>query len=186
MRARMALKYAGINVQIHEVSLREKPISLLQISAKATVPVLQLADSTVIDQSLGIMRYALDIRDTDHWLNHLNASIKIIHINDGDFKRALDCYKYPERNMQKTQLAYRTEGEVFLQQLEDLLLEKPYLNSAKLTLADIAIFPFVRQFAAVDHAWFNGEGQTRAPYPKLHAWLQALIGSELFLSIMHK
>jgi glutathione S-transferase len=48
-------------------------------------------------------------------------------------------------------------------------------------LADIAIFPFVRQFAAVDKAWFAA-----APYPKLQAWLQMLVESTLFVSVMEK
>ena len=186
MRARMALKYAGVSVEIREVSLRDKPAHLLQISPKGTVPVLQLADGSVLDESLMIMRYALSLQDSDAWLNHLDASLLLIQVNDGAFKRALDCYKYPERNVQKSQLEYRADGEMFLQQLENLLLQNIYLNSTQLMLADIAIFPFIRQFAAVDGAWFEGSECKVTPYPKLRIWLQRLVNSELFLSIMQK
>ncbi len=181
MRARMALKYAGISVEIREVSLREKPAHLFQISSKGTVPVLQLDDGSVLDQSLDIMRYALSLQDKDGWLNHLDASLLLIQTNDTEFKRALDCYKYPERNLQKSQLEYRADGEIFLKQLESLLVKSNFLNGEKMTLADIATFPFIRQFAAVDSTWFES-----AAYPKLRVWLQHLVSSELFISIMQK
>ena len=181
MRARMALKYAGVAVEIVEVSLRDKPVNLLHISPKGTVPVLQLDNGQVLDQSLEIMRYALNVQDKDGWLNHLDASLLRIQTNDTEFKRALDCYKYPERNPQKSQLEYRAEGEFFLQQLEDLLIKNSYLNGEQLTLADIAIFPFIRQFAAVDNTWFEV-----SQYPKLRFWLQQRVASELFLSVMQK
>ena len=186
MRARMALKYAGLLVEIREVSLCDKPAHLLQISSKGTVPVLQLADGSVFDESLSIMRFALGLRDIDGWLNHLDASLLLIQVNDGEFKSALDCYKYPERNVQKSQLKFRVDGEVFLQQLENLLLHSIYLNGDKLTLADIAIFPFIRQFAAIDNTWFVGSGFEIPPYPNLNTWLQRLVNSELFISIMQK
>ena len=179
MRARMALKLAGIDVEIREISLRDKPAHMLQVSPKATVPVLVLQDGTVIEQSLDIMHWALQ----QHALG-ANASASadtLIHENDTAFKQALDAYKYPERYPSKTQIQHRADGEVFLQKLENLLLENVYLFSTTPSLADIAIFPFVRQFAAVDSAWFEA-----APYPKLQIWLSRLIESELFISVMEK
>jgi glutathione S-transferase len=179
MRARMALKLAGINVEIREISLRDKPAHMLQVSPKATVPVLVLQDGTVIEQSLDIMHWALQ----QHALGaNASASADILILeNDTAFKQALDAYKYPERYPSKTQIQHRAEGEVFLQKLENLLLENVYLFSATPSLADIAIFPFVRQFAAVDAAWL-----ATAPYPKLQVWLNRLVESELFISVMEK
>jgi glutathione S-transferase len=179
MRARMALKLAGIDVEIREISLRDKPIHMLQVSPKATVPVLVLQDGRVIEQSLDIMHWALQ----QHALgaNTSASADTLILENDTAFKQALDAYKYPERYPSKTQIQHRAEGEIFLQKLENLLLEHLYLFSAVPSLADIAIFPFVRQFAAVDSAWFE-----TAPYPKLQIWLNRLIESELFISVMEK
>ncbi len=179
MRARMALRLAEINIEIREISLRDKPAHMLQVSPKATVPVLVLQDSTVIEQSLDIMHWALQ----QHALGdiaHAGAEALILG-NDTAFKQALDAYKYPERYPSKTQIQHRADGEVFLQKLENLLLEHPYLFSATPSLADIAIFPFVRQFAAVDAVWFEA-----APYPKLQVWLNGLVESELFISVMEK
>ena len=179
MRARMALKLAGIDVEIREISLRDKPAHMLQVSPKATVPVLVLQDGTVIEQSLDIMHWALQ----QHALgaNSPVVADTLILENDTAFKQALDAYKYPERYPSKTQIQHRVDGEVFLQKLENLLLENVYLFSTTPSLADIAIFPFVRQFAAVDSAWFEA-----APYPKLQIWLNRLIESELFISVMEK
>ncbi|MDI1309744.1 MAG: glutathione S-transferase [Methylotenera sp.] len=179
MRARMALKLAGVNVEIREISLRDKPAHMLQVSPKATVPVLVLQDGTVIEQSLDIMHWALQ----QHALgaNVYAGADALISQNDTAFKQALDAYKYPERYPSKTQIEHRADGEVFLLKLENLLLEHLYLFCETPSLADIAIFPFVRQFAGVDTAWFE-----MAPYPKLQLWLNRLVQSELFISVMEK
>lgn len=177
MRARMALKLANIEVEIREISLREKPAHMLQASPKATVPVLILADGKIIEESLEIMHFALK-------RHPLGANIHegcrpLILENDTSFKQALDAYKYPERNKKLTQQQYRAQGEVFLQKLENLLNKNNYLFGAEFSLADIAIFPFVRQFAAVDAVWFEN-----STYPKLHTWLNDWLNSELFKSVM--
>lgn len=183
MRARMALKLAEIAVEIREISLREKPAHMLQVSPKGTAPVLVLQDGTVIEESLEIMQWAL--KGNALGVNiHEGAgapALALISENDNAFKCALDAYKYPERYLNKTQIQHRAEGEVFLQKLENLLQENLYLFSAKPSLADIAIFPFIRQFAAVDAAWFEN-----ATYPKLQAWLKILVESELFIRVMEK
>ena len=183
MRARMALKLAGIQVEIREISLREKPAHMLQVSPKGTVPVLVLADGSVIEQSLEIMQWALKARALQTNIHEASraASLVLISENDDAFKRALDAYKYPERYPSKTQSQHRADGEVFLQKLENLLQNNLYLFGNAPSLADIAIFPFVRQFAAVDAAWFDN-----SPYPKLKVWLKTLVDSELFASIMEK
>jgi glutathione S-transferase len=153
MRARMALKLANIEVEIREISLREKPAHMRQVSSKATVPVLILADGSVIDESLEIMLFALK----QHSLQtNIHAGCRALILeNDTSFKQALDAYKYPERFPTKTQMQHRADGEIFLQKLENLLQKNIYLFDANLGLADIAIFPFVRQFAAVDAFWFE-------------------------------
>ena len=205
MRARMALKLAGIAIEIREISLREKPAHLLQVSSKATVPVLILQDGTMMDESLDIMywalkAHALGANGPDHPLsNSLHefdspcihapsrpalecfSPVALIFENDTSFKQALDAYKYPERHPNKTQTQHREQGEMFLQKLENLLQQNTYLLEGTPSLADMAIFPFIRQFAAVDNAWWES-----AAYPKLRAWLNGWIESELFKSVMQK
>lgn len=189
IRARMALKLAGIDVEIREISLRDKPVHLLEISSKATVPVLILPDGSVIDESLEIMFWAMQkvasnaMREKNDALqpNIHAASRALVLMNDTEFKNNLDCYKYPERHPDKLQLEYRQQGEAFLQQLEDLLQQNTYLFSAEPSFADYAIFPFIRQFAAVDSAWF-----AQSDYPNLRVWLSAWLDSDLFASIMTK
>jgi glutathione S-transferase len=182
MRARMALWAAKIQVEVREVSLRDKPAQLLQISPKGTVPVLQLPDSTVLEQSLDIMWWALTQHDPQGWLNtDRDAAAHLITINDGDFKKALDRYKYPERYPEQAQSFYRQQGEQFLQLLETALQQHRFVLGESASMADVAIFPFIRQFAAVDAEWFAGSA-----YPQLRAWLNGWLESALFAQIMQK
>lgn len=182
MRARMALKYAGIAVEIREISLKDKPQSMLAVSPKATVPVLVLADGTVLEESLDIMQWALQQNDKDDWLSvDSERSQALVAENDSSFKQALDKYKYAIRFPEQPAETYRLQGEVFLQKLEALLNQNSYLLADHISLADVAIFPFVRQFSGVDSTWFEA-----APYPKLKHWLQERIASALFQSIMEK
>lgn len=182
MRARMALKYAGIAVEIREIALRDKPAHLLQISPKGTVPVLLTTQGVVLEQSLDIMHWALQQSDPDGWLSADAAQMQqLITENDTSFKQALDRYKYAIRFPEQPMEEYRSQGEVFLAKLEHKLTQTEFLMGAGLTLADIAIFPFIRQFSAVDAAWFES-----ADYPKLKAWLNLMLSSALFNSIMDK
>ena len=182
MRARMALRYVDIAVEIREIALRDKPKEMLKLSPKATVPVLLLQDGTVIEQSLDIMYWALQHKDKDGWLAADSIMTQqLIAENDGSFKQVLDKYKYAIRFPEQSAEAYRLEGEVFLQKLETLLGQSQFLLKNQISLADIAIFPFIRQFSSVDYAWFE-----TAPYPKLKVWLRNLVESELFVSIMEK
>lgn len=182
MRARMALSVAGNAVEIREISLRDKPAHMLQVSPKGTVPVLVLQDGQVIEQSLDIMLWALQQHDPEGWLQRDNTQCQqLIEVNDGTFKQALDRYKYPERFPEQQQTLYRAQGEVFLQQLEDALQAQPYLLGQRASVADVAIFPFIRQFSAVDAAWFS-----QSPYIALRRWLNDWVESDLFASIMQK
>ena len=185
MRARMALRYSAIALDIVEVSLKAKPAEMLALSSKGTVPVLHV-DGRVIDESLEIMRWALDRHDPQDWRladdpegQQLTAAL--IEENDQVFKLHLNRYKYPERHPEQPMEHYRSEGEVFLRRLEERLQARPFLIATHLSLADVALLPFVRQFAHVDRQWF-----AQAPYPRLQEWLQGLLDSELFVAIMAK
>ncbi|MBK5354313.1 glutathione S-transferase [Pseudomonas sp. TH41] len=185
MRARMALRYSGVAVQIVEVSLKAKPADMLALSSKGTVPVLSI-DGQVIDESLEIMRWALAQNDPQDWLlkddpvgqQHIAG---LIDENDQVFKVHLNRYKYAERYPEQPMAFYRAQGEAFLRKLDELLEGRDYLLATHLSLADVALMPFVRQFAHVDREWF---GQT--PYVRLQAWLQRFLESDLFTSVMAK
>lgn len=181
MRARLALRYSGVAVRIVEVSLKAKPQEMLTLSPKGTVPVLSV-DGQVIDESLAIMQWALAQHDPDDWLLGGDpAVLALIAENDGGFKHCLNRYKYAERYPEYPMEHYRAEGAVFLHALEGLLAERAYLLAEHLSLADMALAPFVRQFAHVDRDWF-----ARAPYPRLQQWLDEFLQSPLFIGVMAK
>lgn len=181
MRARLALRYAGVPVRIVEVSLKAKPAEMLALSPKGTVPVLSV-EGEVIDESLAIMQWALARHDPDDWLLQGDpAVLALIAENDQGFKYHLDRYKYAERYPQFPMEHYRAEGETFLQKLEGLLADRAYLLADHSSLADMALAPFVRQFAHVDRDWFAS-----APYPGLQRWLDAFLQSPLFIGVMAK
>ncbi|QXI09607.1 glutathione S-transferase [Pseudomonas zeae] len=181
MRARMALRYSGVPLDIIEVSLKAKPAEMLAISPKGTVPVLD-AGGQVIDESLEIMRWALAQNDPQDWLLDGDSRIaELIDANDQGFKLHLNRYKYAERYPEQPMEVYRAEGALFLQRLDELLTDRDYLLADHASLADIALLPFVRQFAHVDREWF-----AQTPYVRLQAWLQRFLESDLFTSIMKK
>jgi glutathione S-transferase len=185
IRARLALCQAGVAVEIREILLRVKPAELLAVSAKATVPVLVLPDASVIDQSLEIMHWALARNDPSGWLAAADPAGQqaLIDLNDGPFKALLDRYKYPQRHPGRSADSYRDEAlEQVLMSLEQRLAGSPFLFGPRCSLADMALLPFIRQFAAVDAAWFDGV----APLPRLNAWRQRLLATPLFLGVMEK
>ena len=180
MRARLALLVSGQACEIREVKLSAKPAELIAASAKATVPVLVLPDGQVIDESLDIMRWALRRHDPECWLDGDDAGhgIGLIAANDGPFKHALDRTKYPER-FGSDPAAHRAEGLAFLETLEARLVASANPCGAGMMLADAAILPFVRQFAAIDRGWFAAQ-----PLPALQAWLARHLASRLFEAAM--
>ncbi|WP_198436642.1 glutathione S-transferase [Moritella sp. F3] len=186
MRARLAVCYSQVEVELREVVLKDKPMSLLAYSPKGTVPVLVTQDKQIIDESRDIMQWALAQNDRHDWLRqnqpHLQKQISsLIDENDNEFKAILDKYKYADRHPECTEAQYREQGSHFLTQLELLLRLHNNLISDDVSLADIAIFPFIRQFASVDKTWFE-----QSPYPKLRAWLNRHTSSTLFTDIMFK
>lgn len=185
MRARLAMKYSKIDVELREVDLNNIPDALDAISTDKTVPVLQLVDGSVIEESWDIAKWATTQNDEDNWCgennNYLNDAEMLVEMNDFSFKEDLDHYKYADRYPEHPMEYYRELGEEFLQELEDRLCETRYLSADTLSITDIAVFPFVRQFAFVDKDWFD-----QAPYPKLQHWLKQQLESELFDAIMNK
>jgi len=181
IRARMALRYSGVAVQVLGVSLKGKPAEMLALSPKGTVPVLSV-DGRVIDESLAIMHWALAQHDPEGWLLGGDPAVQsLIEENDQRFKHHLNRYKYAERYPEQPMEFYRAEGEVFLRRLDELLADREYLLADHLSLADVALAPFVRQFAHVDREWFAG-----TPYRRLQDWLQRFLESPLFVAVMAK
>ena len=148
MRARLGVLFAGLQVELREVTLKNKPVQMLAISPKGTVPVLRLADGAVIDESRDIMVWALEQQDPQGLLDAtvLDQANALIEQNDNEFKYWLDRYKYADRHVEMTQAEYRQRGEGFLQVLESLLESRTYLLGNDPTIADIGVMPFVRQF----------------------------------------
>ncbi|MDD2054053.1 glutathione S-transferase [Pseudomonas putida] len=186
IRARLALRYSGVPVHIEEVSLKAKPARLLELSPKATVPVLACADGQVIEQSLEIMQWALTHNDPDNWQlldqpDARQAGLRLIAANDTQFKHLLDAYKYPERHPQQSMPAHREAASAFIACLDRRLQEQAGLVAPTLSLADFALLPFVRQFAHVDRDWF-----AQTPYGHLQAWLARHLESRLFIESMAK
>ena len=182
MRARMTLKYAGIEYEHREIVLRNKPQSMLQVSPKGTVPVLCVG-VLILDQSMDIMRWALDRSDPDGWLEPDQLiAIEWLEKNDGPFKTLLDQYKYPERysHLNREEIL-NAAIELMLRPMETVLELNAYLMGNTLSWVDIAIFPFIRQFSMSDQKNFEA-----LPFNRLQGWLGQLIESELFNSVMHK
>ena len=179
----MALTYAQIDFEQHEVELKNKPLELIKISPKATVPVLILENGDVLDESLDIMKWALKQKDPDKWTsNELEIQgDELIHLNDTYFKPILDNYKYPQKSEQKDPAYYREQAKSYLESLNSRLQEHRYLVADHITLTDIAIFPFIRQFYMVDEQWFG-----ESDYTLLKVWLDYFLKSELFLRVMIK
>lgn len=191
MRARLALAVSQQPHELREVVLRNKPADMLAASPKGTVPVLVLPGGEVIEESLDIMRWALARHDPAQWLSPPQASPQemdaLIAANDGDFKRHLDRYKYPNRYPQESEgdsagfaLQHRSEAAHWLAQLNPRL-DGGWLMGARASLADMAILPFIRQFAHTDAGWFTAQ-----PWPRLQAWLAAFENSALYAGVMQK
>ena len=181
IRARMALAGAGIEVELREVKLSDMPESMLRLAPKATVPVLVLAGGRVIDESLDVMRWSLSQVDPQQWLEIDDAAGQLIRRSDEEFKPLLDCYKYADRYPRFSQLEHRARAETFLLELNQLLSHQLYLSGDRCRLVDVAIFPFIRQFAGVDAPWFE-----RCQYAAVRGWLNVMLGSDLFRRVMSK
>ncbi|MCY6379595.1 glutathione S-transferase [Hoeflea prorocentri] len=185
MRARLALRSSGTAVELREVLLRDKAPEFLDASPSATVPTLVQGDGDVLDESLDIMLWALDGNDPEGWLTpetgSRDAMLALIEAMDGPFKESLDRYKYGTRYPGCDPLEERAKAAAILRGLEEQLQPGGYLFGGRISLADMAILPFIRQFANTDRAWFDGED-----WPALRVWLERFETSERFAAIMDK
>ena len=183
MRARMALHASGLEYELREVDLKNKPAHMLEVSPKGSVPVLILPDGKVIDESYDIMQWALRRNDPENWLGEdeslLIESLPLVAENDTGFKKALDGYKYAVSP--DSRISFQVKGEEFLKKLEERLASSRHLLGDNASIADAAIFPFIRQFAAVDASWFAD-----SPYPALRLWLSGIVNSQRFAAVMKK
>lgn len=181
MRARMSLIYSQQTLELREVLLKDKPAELFAISPKGTVPVLLCEDGRVIEESLEIMLWALNKADPDGWLQHKQTQFELITNNDVQFKPLLDRYKYADRFSEYSEEYLRKQCFDFLKSLEERLARHTFLFSEQPCLADIAIFPFIRQFAHVDLEWFEV-----SQWQALKRWLNYFKKSALFTHSMTK
>lgn len=185
MRARLGILFAELEVELREVALKNKPAQMLAISPKGTVPVLELlgdagSAARVIEESREIVEWALQQNDPQALLEtDLVSANALIDQNDNEFKHWLDRYKYADRYPESPQLEYRQQGEVFLQVLEKRLAKNRYLLGRSISIADIGIMPFVRQFAHVDQEVFYS-----LPYPNLQQWLRDWLVHPVFQQVM--
>ena len=199
MRARLAIAVSGLQLEQREVVLRHKPAEMLAASPKGTVPVLLLPGGEVIEQSLDIMLWALRLNDPQQWLTPKGAALEdmlaLVTSNDSAFKQSLDRYKYPNRYADESAeksaeesasdakafaVAHRKQCANWLEGLE-AQLAGGWLCGRNASLADMALLPFVRQFAHTDASWFASQ-----PWPRLQAWLAAFETSALYLTVMEK
>lgn len=176
MRARLALLRSGTVCELREVKLSAKPPEMIAASAKATVPILVLPDGRVIDESLDIMHWALERQDPGRWLDTKDADC--IAVNDGAFKDHLDRYKYCGHRASDASL-HRAAAMIYVQSLDARLASKPWLGGPAPGLTDVAIMPFVRQFAQTDRPWFDSQALAY-----VHVWLAEWLASSLFQAAM--
>ena len=185
MRARMALRVSGVVYEHREVALKAKPVEMLAVSPKGTVPVLCLPTGEVLEQSLGIMLWALQQNDPQAWLPNTPEAWALTHegiaLNDGEFKAHLDRYKYPQRFGLADGLHHRTQAVDILMRWQSRLQVQSFLSGERWGLLDACVAPFVRQFARTDRAWFDAQ-----PWPQLAKWLVTFENSEAYLAVMHK
>ncbi|WP_347823942.1 glutathione S-transferase [uncultured Planktomarina sp.] len=180
MRARVAILASGLTVELREIVLREKAPEFLASSPKGTVPVL-VTPSVVIEESLEVMLWALDQSDPESWLVMPEAGYEWIARCDGPFKTALDHTKYAVRYPDLDPEQERGRAAEFLLDLNSQIASSDWIFGATCTLADMAIVPFIRQFANSDRSRFDAQ-----PWPNLQRWLSRFLASDRFVSIMTK
>ena len=183
MRARMAIHISGQKCELREVLLKDKPPSMLEYSAKGTVPVLILQDGKIIDESLDVIDWALNLNDPDDWQRSKDKekTKELIKINDGEFKYHLDRYKYSKRYDNEDPEFHRKKCLKFIESINNELNNSEYIFDDNISYADIVLLPFIRQFRIADIEWFDS-----LPYDNLKKWLSSFLDSSLLNSIMKK
>ncbi|MEW6992040.1 glutathione S-transferase [Colwelliaceae bacterium 6441] len=190
MRARLAIFKSHQKVFLRDIVLSNKPNEMLMASPKGTVPVLVSNQFGVIDESLEIMLWAFEQSDPDDFLHknhHIHSPTKntemmsLIQVFDTQFKASLEKYKCAKRYHESNVIECRQDCEAYIKQLEQRLTEQKFLVSNKESLADIALLPFIRQFARIERQWY-----LQSPYPKLRHWLNHYLQSAMFTKVMAK
>lgn len=178
LRAHMALKYAGLKVILRDVDLNNLPAEARAVSSHATVPSLVISADEYLDESWDIVKWAAQQHDPDNWLGengeYLLDAEMLVETNDHSFKDDLDHYKSDDRLPGEPADYYRQRGEEFLEELTEMLEQNAFLLAPHITIADIAVFPFIREFAMADAEWFAQS------YPRLQAWLDSILATEWF------
>jgi len=175
----MALDYSNRKVILRTVALRNLPVEVLAVSPHATVPTLVINENESMAESWDIMKWALNQNDPENWLGANNVyqhkAEPLVELNDVSFKQNLDKYKYAERFPEQSMKYYRGRCESFLEALNIMLQENKFLLAERISIADVAIFPFIRQFSMVDKTWFD-----ESPYPVLQHWLKLMLNTLWF------
>ena len=179
----MAIHISGQKCELREVLLRDKPPSMLEYSPKGTVPVLVLQDGNVIDESLDVIDWALNLNDPDDWQRSKDTkkTKELIKINDGEFKYHLDRYKYSKRYDNEDPEFHKKKCLKFIESVNNELNNSKYIFDDNISYADIVLLPFMRQFRIADMEWFDS-----LPYDNLKKWLSSFLDSSLLHSIMKK
>ncbi|OUS25370.1 glutathione S-transferase [Thalassotalea sp. 42_200_T64] len=182
MRARLAIYKSKLSIELRDVVLNNKPKEMLAASQKGTVPTLVLPSAQVIDESLEVMLWALNESDPDDLLHSGSAeTLTLIAQFDDQFKSCLEQYKCAKRYHESNLAECRQACEVYVKDLEQRLTEHDYIINDKESLADIALLPFIRQFAKVERQWY-----LQSPYPKVKRWLNRYLQSAMFTKVMAK
>lgn len=186
IRARLGLRLAEQEIEIRDISLKNKPAEMLAVTPKGTVPLLVLDDGDYIDESLTIMIWALNQHDPQNLLladsRHLFTDmLNLIARNDCKYIAALEHYKADIRYHNPNVATYRNLCRSFLDDLENRLSKHRFFMGDNPSLADYAILPFIRQFSQVERQWFR-----HAPYPHLQAWLEQHYQDPIFSKVMEK
>ena len=183
LRARMALKYAQLKIILRDVDLKDLPEEARAVSSHATVPSLVISDDEYFDESWDIVKWAVEQNDPANWLGQGNEFLQdaemLVETNDHSFKGDLVKYKNPDSHPEQPMEYYRERGEEFLEELNEMLEENTFLLASHISIADIAVFPLVREFVMVDRDWFDD-----APYPKLQTWLESIQNTDCFKQVM--
>lgn len=186
IRARYTLSLLNINVEIREVTLKNKPAALLELGGRSTVPQLICEKGVRYPESMDIIRWAMakhQSKQTSPSYSEVEerAITAWLFQTDHRFKYWLDKYKYADRHPSFSQAYYRSQGERLLRRLELKLTHRAYLLGDNMTIADVLVFPFIRQFRGVDQTWFD-----QSQYNNVKRWLMEIIEAETFAKVMVK
>ena len=182
MRARLAIFKSRIAVELRDVKLNNKPAAMLAASTKATVPILVVSPTHVIDESLDIMFWCFGQNDPENLLldaTNVSSLLEYITKYDKGFKPCIERYKAAKRYHEDNLVECREACEVFVQDLEQRLAKHRYVMGDKESVADLAIFPFIRQFAKVERSWY-----VNSSYNNLDRWLRHYLQSAMFNKVM--